>query len=284
MADPQRRPRLSLTRKHTESGIVAELLMLLETATADGTVTDAEAREIAAWLDDNSGASSIPGIEFLRTTVREILADGKVTAEERVALYKAVEKVLPIEARRNARERRTALEALDKVRAREERDSQKQRAREERERNRSVIGLNFMVRGVPYEGRAVIVERFAAVNQRVFLVREPQNPYDPNAILIRLDHGYDIGYVPREHAPALAKFLDLGFPHSAVITKILQGRRVPTPVVDADIYGKDATVEKFFPVNVPAKVKPPAPQSSCLVIFFCLAAVPLLIVLVAALS
>ena len=268
-----RQPRLSFTRTHTESGVVAELLTLLETVTADGTITDSEANEIAAWLEANREASSIPGIEFLRTTVREILSDGKVTSEERTALYKAVEKVLPLEARRVVRERRTALDALGKAHARTEREEERQRAREERERNSPVIGVNFMVAGVLYENRANAVEHFAAKGQRVFLVREPQNPHDSNAILVRLEKGYDIGYVPRAEAAALAKFLDLGFPHSATITKILQGRRAPIPVVDADIYGKDAAVEKFFQANVPLRTKPPAPQSGCLVVPLCLALV-----------
>ena len=273
MADSPRRPRLSFAPKYTKSGIVAELLTLLETVTADGTITEAEAHEIAAWLDANREESSIPGIEFLRTTVREILADGKVTDEERAALYKAVEKTLPMEARRRARERRTAIEALEKVRSREQRDTQRKQTRADRERNRPVIGSNFMVAGVLYEGRAAIIERFAARGQRVFLVREPQNPYDPNAILVRVDQGYDIGYVPRDEAAALAKFLDLGFPHTAVIRKILQGRKAPIPVVDADIYGKDAAVEKTFPMDVPKAAKPPEPASGgCLTVLLCVVA------------
>jgi hypothetical protein len=274
-----RQPRLSFTRKHTDSGIVAELLMLLETVTNDGTITDNEAHEIAEWLEANRAESSIPGIEFLRTTVREILADGKVSTEERTALYKAVERVLPLEARRGARERRTALDVLGKARARSHREAERQRAREERERNRPVIGANFMVAGVLYANRGNVVEQFAAEGQRVFLVREPHNPHDSNAILVRLDRGYDIGYVPRHEAAALAKFLDLGFPHSAAISKILQGRRAPIPVVDADIFAKDAEVKKFFPNDVPQSAKPP--QGGCLTLLLFLAFVPFALVLLA---
>jgi hypothetical protein len=266
MPEAPRHPRLSFTRKHTDSGIVAELLTLLETVTADGTISEAEAREIGAWLEENGGESSIPGIEFLRTTVREILADGRVTEAERVALYKAVEKVLPPEARRDARERRTAIESLEKARTREKEREQKRQISEARERDRSILRLNFMVRGILYEGRAGIVERFASQSQLVFLVREPDNPKDPNAVRVRLETGHDIGYVPREDAPAVPKLLDLGFPYRARITKILRGRRAPIPVVEADIYGKDASVEKVFPHEAPEKTEPPDASGGCLIL------------------
>lgn len=37
--------------------------------------------------------------------------------------------------------------------------------------------------------------------------RERDNPYDPNAVAVRI-HGRLAGYIPREHAPAWAAFLD----------------------------------------------------------------------------
>lgn len=73
---------------------------------------------------------------------------------------------MPLEARRVVRERRTALEAIEKAHARTEREEEWQRAREERERNSPVIGANFMVAGVLYENRANVVEHFAAPEQR----------------------------------------------------------------------------------------------------------------------
>lgn len=55
----------------------------------------------------------------------------------------------------------------------------------------------------------------------------------------------------------MTKFLDLGFPHAARVTQILQGRKAPIPVVDADIYPREADVECFTQDRVPAKVTPP---------------------------
>jgi hypothetical protein len=38
------------------------------------------------------------------------------------------------------------------------------------------------------------------------LHRDPQNPYDPNAVAVLLD-GYLAGYIPKEKAPAWSRYL-----------------------------------------------------------------------------
>ncbi len=57
------------------------------------------------------------------------------------------------------------------------------------------------------------------------LVREPQNPHDPNAV--RVDwRGHKLGYVPRRQNAALAWALDGGQPVEA---RIAERRRHPNP-------------------------------------------------------
>lgn len=232
---------LAFRKKHTTSGIVAELLTLLETVTGDGVVTEDEAKALKDWLDLNQAEQGIPGIEFLRTTVNQVLADGKVTPEEKVAVYKAVERVLPTEARRQARERRTAIEALEKANRRDTRKAQSEQKRLERESR--VESPNFMVAGVTHEGRAPIVRRYVRENAPAFLARDPGNPHDRNAIEIRLDNGYHIGFMPRDCAESVAPLLDAGCRHRAYFTKVLQGRRAPIPVVQAYIYSAAVEIE-----------------------------------------
>ena len=77
---PKKRPRLSFSRKHTQAGVVAELLVLLEATTSDGRISEAEARGLAEWLNENGPDSQIPGIAHLREKISEILADGRVNA------------------------------------------------------------------------------------------------------------------------------------------------------------------------------------------------------------
>ena len=253
-----RRPRLSIGRKHTDSGVVAELLMLLETITSDGRASEEETRNLAEWLQSNGSDLNLPGIEFLRTTIREILADGKVSAEEKTALYKAVEKVLPTEARRLAKERRRATETLENERQRAAKEEEKEREKAERERNRPLQRANFMVAGVAYEGRDAVIRRFVTDSSLVFLARDKGNPYDANAIEIRLKEGYQIGFVPREDAEDLAPLLDAGCTHQAYVTKILQGKRWPIPVVQAYMYRPQADIQGVVSqAQIPQKQQAP---------------------------
>jgi hypothetical protein len=48
-----RKPQVALRKGSSETGIIAELISLLETVTADGTTTESEAAELRAWLDEN---------------------------------------------------------------------------------------------------------------------------------------------------------------------------------------------------------------------------------------
>jgi hypothetical protein len=261
---PPKKQRVSLTKAQIQEGAGAELLTLCQTITADGVLTAAELTELRAWLKTNR-SSDLPAIGFLVTTLERILADGKITKDEQKELYNAIEKVLPPEGRRDAVTQRKAVEAEEKAQARQQREAQKQhereekeaqrqREREERERRRPLYSVNFMVAGVHYEGRPEVIRRYAHDGDRVFLARDPDNRYSRNAIEVRLANGYQIGFVPEDFAPEAAPVLDLGAPHTAVITKVLRGGRVPIPVVQAYLYRTDADVEDLvFPADVPAK-------------------------------
>lgn len=42
----------------------------------------------------------------------------------------------------------------------------------------------------------------------VGLVREPQNPYDPNAVMVANIYGSQVGHIKRELAAAMAYVMD----------------------------------------------------------------------------
>jgi hypothetical protein len=263
---PPKNPRVSLTKAQIQAGLGAELLALCQTVTADGKLTNLEIVELRAWLEANRTAD-LPAITFLVTTLERILADGVVTKEERKELHTAIEKVLPPEARRGAIVQRKAVEAEEKAEERREREAEKQREREEkqrereeRERRRPVYSVNFMVAGVPYEGRDEIVRKYVAEGDTVYLIRDPENEYSRNAIEVRLANGMQIGFVPEDYAPEAAPFLNEGLPHTAHVTKII-GYRYNIPVVQAYIYRQDSDEpDLVFPTDVPAKPHAPARQ------------------------
>jgi hypothetical protein len=248
-----KKPRISLTKTQIQAGVGAELLTLCQTFTSDGSLSTEEINELIQWLSSNR-KSDLPAIEFLVKTVDQILADGKVTPEERKELYNAIEKVLPPEARKEATGKRKAVEAEQKAQIKQERETEKQREREERERQKRLFTMNFMVAGIHYEGRWEIVDEYVNEGDTVFLARDPLNKFSKNAIEIRLNSGMQIGFVPEDYAPEVAPLLDQGCPHIAFVTKILRGGRVPIPVVQAYVHRADANIDGLvFPKDLPAK-------------------------------
>ncbi len=242
------RPRVSLTNKQIQAGIGLELLTLCQTVTEDGTLSNDEVLQIFAWLNANR-SSDLPAITFLVSTVERIVADKRVTREERRELYQAIETILPPELRRRAATNRKAIDAKRKQEQRAEQDAKKLLLREERERNRPLCSADFMVAGVHYEGRADIVRRHVNEGDAVYLVREPHNAYSRNATSVRLLNGMTIGYVPEDDACSVAPLLDRHHPYHSHVKKILTGGAVSIPVIVARIYRNDVNLEGLIRPN-----------------------------------
>lgn len=105
-------PRLSITQTQLQDGIGAELFSLCQGITADGKLSKDEVVALGLWLRENRDAP-LPGIAFLSETLNKIIADGQVTREEQRELLEAIEKVLPPDARKEAKSARKGL--LSKV-------------------------------------------------------------------------------------------------------------------------------------------------------------------------
>ncbi len=229
-------PRLSITKLQRRTSIATDLLDLCQTITEDGHLDEGEIEALRLWLAENRGAD-LPAIAFLAETVERILADGRVTPDEHRELYRAIETVLPPDLRASVRGTRVAIEEVDKERSRRA----KVEAAEARNRNRPVEHYDFMVAGVRYEGRAQVVETWAAPDVAIQFEREPKNRYSKNATLVKVQVADAVlGYVPETLAADLAPLLDSGHQYRARIKKVLAGGRSPVPVIVADIFRPDA--------------------------------------------
>ena len=249
--------RVSITKAERQSAVAVELLALCQNITADGTISLEEIKALVRWLNDHRN-DDLPAIEFLASTVRKIIADRKVTPEEQEELYHAVETILPPDLRKEAVRARKEFEAELKYREKLEKEAARKRERAEWEKRHPLASFDFIVAGVLYENRGAIISRYAKKGDRVFLARDPGNPYSPHAVEVRLGNGFQIGFVPEEHARDLAPYLDSGLPHWACLKKILPGTRGPIPVVLAYVYRMDSDVDGIvFPNQVPPKVTPP---------------------------
>jgi hypothetical protein len=62
--------------------------------------------------------------------------------------------------------------------------------------------------GVIFDGRQPVIARLS-IGENILLRREPTNPYDPNAISVECQNGWQIGYINRHLASTLASFFDV---------------------------------------------------------------------------
>lgn len=70
--------------------------------------------------------------------------------------------------------------------------------------------LNTRVAGVTYEGRQTIIAQLS-IGDPCRLETEPNNPYDKNAIAVKVAHGgqvWHIGYLPKDLAAQVSPYLD----------------------------------------------------------------------------
>lgn len=84
------------------------------------------------------------------------------------------------------------------------------------------------VAGISKEGRQGIVKQHCKVGQTVFLKREPQNPYDKNAIGVWIQAGMtqkQIGYIPDGTNRRFAAAMDRGKNLRAKIKNITGGTK-----------------------------------------------------------
>ncbi len=246
-----RMARLSLTRKQTETGPGLELLHILEEISAHGKISAEQVVRLHDWLAGYPDAN-LPAVAFLAKLIEEIVAHN--TPGERAALQLAIERLLPVERRDIVRARRRGLEEAEKAAAKEARLAEREAARQVRERNRPVSQFNFMVAGASYEGRWKIIDAHVSVNGLVYLVREPDNPVDRNAVAIRLANGLQIGYAPRDYAAPITQLLNAGFRQRAWCSKLLTRTAFAIPVIEAAFYNRDATIEgAVVPESLPQR-------------------------------
>jgi hypothetical protein len=91
----------ALSRTQLETVLGAELLSLCQSVTADGRLSPEELEGLRQWLRD-AEAADIPALGFLRRSIARVLADGRITPEEYREVHRAIEAILPFEARKQA--------------------------------------------------------------------------------------------------------------------------------------------------------------------------------------
>lgn len=246
MGNNAEKTRLWLTKSQIQAGAGAELLALCQSLTETGSISDVGACELRRWLLEHRSAD-LPSVEFLMSVVEQIVTDSIVIPEQRKTVYKAVETVLPPKARKTAVAHQKAVEVIEREQTQAAREAGEQHARDKKERNRPLASANFMVVGLDHENGSVLIHAYANSGDRVFLIRDRQNKFSRNAVEIRLQDGYQIGFVAEADAIEFAHLLDKGCLHHAFVTKVLEGRRSQIPVVQAHLYRSEYDVKDAVP-------------------------------------
>jgi hypothetical protein len=122
----------------------------------------------------------------------------------------------------------------------------------ERELNRPLDYLDFMIAGVSKAQERKDACEYCTEGDRVWLEREPDNAYDGNAILVHTDDGEELGYVPRDLARDVAPQLDDEARQDLRIKKTLEARAgYVIPVAAGRLYGPSATLGYVRPTATP---------------------------------
>ena len=85
-----------------------------------------------------------------------------------------------------------------------------------------MLPIQENVAGIAYDNRRQVAARRAKIDDPLDLVREPDNPVDPNAVLLRHRAG-EIGYLPWYVAQLLAPEMDSGIEFASKIIAISPG-------------------------------------------------------------
>jgi hypothetical protein len=229
---------LSPAQLATEIG--AELLSLCQAATADGKLEAEEIAGLRQWLDD-ADAAQMPPARYLRIVIDRVLADGRITPDEYAEVYRAVESVLPFDARA------AAHAAWDSAQA--ERDLP---ATAPARTAAPGLDLSFMLAGVRTADRPTLIAAEATVGTTVTLTPTRDPAHFGTVLAVHLPSGAPIGHVPATAAAQLIPLLEHGCKCQAQITAIRRSGRSPVPTVRAQVMA-DAGLQRATGVRAAAR-------------------------------
>jgi hypothetical protein len=209
--------------------------------TADGRLAPEEIAGLRRWLGD-AEAAEMQAARFLRGVIERVLADGRITAEEYQEVYRAVEAVLPFEARQQAHAAREQAEQSDLSARAQAAAVPAAVAAAAQAWSAPILDVTFMVAGVRQEGRPALIEQQAATGLAVTLELVPAGSRVDAAISVQLPGGAQIGWVPVAESRQFVPLLQSRGRYDAHIVRIRSSGRSPIPVVQV----------RFFPGTIDA--------------------------------
>ena len=107
--------RITLTKKQLSTEDVMSLRALLVEVTKDGELSLGEIDTLKAWLAQRVDKCEVPAIHYLLEAVNAVILDGHVSSDDRLEIMVAIERVLPLPDRRQAKAARLNAQAKTAV-------------------------------------------------------------------------------------------------------------------------------------------------------------------------
>jgi len=228
-----------LSKKQVESGLLADLIAIVNDISDDGKLEDTELERLNDWLATNE-IEEFPSVVKLQEEVSALVGSAIIDGEGLRNIHKLIERIVPKECSELIASKRKHRIQEDKTKREQSREREKEERRKERDQNSSINSYNFMVAGyhIP-ENQETIAEEVS--DAAIFsLAREADNPHDRNAILVRANR-FKIGYVPRSLAEEMAEELDSGCSYRIRLSKVIGYKNI-VPVIDVSIHSPEATL------------------------------------------
>jgi cobalamin biosynthesis Mg chelatase CobN len=235
----------ALTKPQLATELGAELLSLCQSVTADGRLAAEEIAGLRHWLAD-AEAAEMPAARYLRAVIERALADGRITADEYQEVYRALEAVLPFEARQRAHAAREQAEAAAHAATSVQSGGEGQCIVDDGWTR--VADATFMVAGVRQAGRPALIEQQATSGATVILERVAAGS-GAESIAVRLASGSQVGFVPEIDAQRLGPLLEQGCRCEARITHVRRTGRHPIPVVHVALFATDVAGNRARPAT-----------------------------------
>lgn len=84
------------------------------------------------------------------------------------------------------------------------------------------MGFHLKLSGVTFDNRQRTISKLE-IGETLFLVRESNNQYDKNAVLVKTKNDADVGYIPAAYNYDIARNLDSGKIYEVKVSAITGG-------------------------------------------------------------
>jgi hypothetical protein len=229
MSDISDRPmRITLTKSQLSTKRGSELFVILSEITADGLMSNAEIERLRVWLNADT-KDTLPAASHLLQLLKQMLANGQISASERLELQKEIERILPPSQRLEAKQARERMEASFKKIADASTSTDAESDDEEATTAKQPSGpeskTEAQKRALLAAFRAAEAKPKVEGNEQFEIRLDERQPYEPKATMKQKDLLWSLGIKDQQILEALGKWQASAMIDQIKRQKQLQGNK-----------------------------------------------------------